>query len=66
MWPLSTPNTEVTADAPESATKPAILWGAYAVVLFGIIVQTPTLGIVARRAIRNGGKQSTGPKHSSG
>ena len=37
---------------PESAVKPAILAATYAVVLFSIIVQGSTLGIVARRTIR--------------
>ena len=38
---------------PDSAAKPAILAATYAVVLFSIIVQGSTLGIVARRTIRS-------------
>lgn len=37
---------------PDSAAKPAILAATYAVVLFSIIIQGSTLGIVARRTIR--------------
>jgi CPA1 family monovalent cation:H+ antiporter len=36
---------------PDSPAKPAILAATYAVVLFSIIVQGSTLGIVARRTI---------------
>ena len=39
---------------PESDAKPAILAATYAVVLFTIIVQGSTLGIVARRTLRVG------------
>jgi CPA1 family monovalent cation:H+ antiporter len=38
---------------PESAAKPAILAATYAVVLFTIIVQGSTLGMVARRTLRS-------------
>ena len=37
---------------PESQAKPAILAATYAVVLFSIIVQGSTLGLVARKTIR--------------
>jgi CPA1 family monovalent cation:H+ antiporter len=37
---------------PEGADKPAILAATYAVVLFTIVVQGSTLGIVARRTLR--------------
>ncbi|UPJ55117.1 sodium:proton antiporter [Bradyrhizobium sp. 192] len=37
---------------PESSDKPTILAATYAVVLFSIIIQGSTLGIVARRTIR--------------
>ena len=37
---------------PESEAKPAILAATYAVVLFSIIVQGSTLGLVARKTIR--------------
>ena len=37
---------------PESPAKPAILAATYAAVLFSIIVQGSTLGIVARRTVR--------------
>ena len=40
---------------PESPAKPAILAATYAVVLFSIIVQGSTLGIVARRTVGSGG-----------
>ena len=39
---------------PESDAKPAILAATYAVVLFTIIVQGSTLGMVARRTLRAG------------
>ncbi|WP_311276086.1 sodium:proton antiporter [Methylobacterium sp. WCS2018Hpa-22] len=39
---------------PESDAKPAILAATYAVVLFTIIVQGSTLGMVARRTLREG------------
>ncbi|MCX4196043.1 hypothetical protein OMR07_10945, partial [Methylobacterium organophilum] len=39
---------------PESEAKPAILAATYAVVLFTIIVQGSTLGLVARRTLRAG------------
>lgn len=39
---------------PESDAKPAILAATYAVVLFTIIVQGSTLGMVARRTLRKG------------
>lgn len=38
---------------PDNPAKPAILAATYAVVLFSIIVQGSTLGIVARRTIRS-------------
>ena len=38
---------------PDSAAKPGILAATYAAVLFSIIVQGSTLGIVARRTIRS-------------
>ena len=37
---------------PDSSAKPAILAATYAVVLFSIIVQGATLGVVARKTIR--------------
>ncbi len=37
---------------PDSPAKPAILAATYAVVLFSIVVQGSTLGIVARRTVR--------------
>ena len=39
---------------PESDAKPAILAATYAVVLFTIVVQGSTLGMVARRTLREG------------
>ena len=36
---------------PDSAAKPGILAATYAVVLFSIIVQGSTLGVVARRTV---------------
>ncbi len=39
---------------PDSDAKPAILAATYAVVLFTIIVQGSTLGVVARRTLRDG------------
>ena len=38
---------------PDSPAKPVILAATYAVVLFSIIIQGSTLGIVARRTIRS-------------
>ncbi len=50
---------------PESEAKPAILAATYAVVLFSIIVQGSTLGLVARKTIRSDvaaeGPRETGP-----
>jgi CPA1 family monovalent cation:H+ antiporter len=42
---------------PESPAKPAILAATYAVVLFSIIVQGSTLGIVARRTVGSRGTE---------
>ena len=42
---------------PDSEAKPAILAATYAVVLFSIIVQGSTLGMVARRTIRMDGRR---------
>ncbi|WP_267358569.1 MULTISPECIES: sodium:proton antiporter [unclassified Methylobacterium] len=39
---------------PQSAAKPGILAATYAVVLFTIVVQGSTLGMVARRTLRQG------------
>ena len=50
---------------PENEAKPAILAATYAVVLFSIIVQGSTLGLVARKTIRSdvaaGDPRETGP-----
>ena len=44
---------------PDSPAKPAILAATYAVVLFSIIVQGSTLGIVARRTVGSGNEEAT-------
>jgi monovalent cation:H+ antiporter, CPA1 family len=41
---------------PDNPAKPLVLAATYAVVLFSIIVQGSTLGLVARRTVRSGSK----------
>ena len=44
---------------PDSPAKPAILAATYAVVLFSIIVQGSTLGIVARRTVGSANEEAS-------